>query len=154
MPTVEINVGSPLTGKFTATLVDATGVPPTDVVRTSDAFSIDCTWYLDGGLASSLGGTWYLQAAFESIGPGGEFRTTEISIPLKGVTGPPPAAGYSASIPIPAGLNFPDGGPLKVPDGMRNEPYQVTVLLAYTDVAGKPGPLAASANLEEVTIFA
>jgi hypothetical protein len=154
MPTVDINVGAPLTGKFTAVLTDSSGVPPTDVIRTSDAFSIDCTWYIDGGLASSLGGTWYVQAAFESIGPGDEFRSAEISVVLDGRTGPPPAAGYSASISVPAGANFPGaGGPIKVPAGHRNQPYQVTVLLAYTDVPGNPGPLAASVNLEELTIY-
>jgi hypothetical protein len=154
MPTVDINAGAPLTGQFTATLVDSSGVPPTDVVRTSDAFRIDCTWYIAGGLASSLGGTWYVQAAFESIGPGDEFRTAEIPVPLTGLAGAPPAPGYSSSISVPAGPNFPAGGPLKVPAGQRNEPYQVTVLLAYTDVAGNPGPLAASVNLEDLTIYA
>jgi hypothetical protein len=154
MPTVEINAGVPLSGLFTAVLVDSSGVPPTDVIRTSDAFRIDCTWFVTGGLASSLGGTWYVQAAFESIGPGDEFRTAEIPVPLTGLAGPPPAPGYAASISVPAGANFPAGGPLKVPAGQRNEPYQLTVLLAYTDVANNPGPLAASVNLETVTIYA
>jgi hypothetical protein len=155
MPTVDINAGAPLTGQFTATLVDSSGVPPTDVVRTSDDFHIQCTWYIAGGLASAIGGTWYIQAALESIGPGAEFRTAEFPLPLTGLAGPPPAPGYSASILYPAGPNFPGaGGPLKVPAGQRNEPYQVTVLLAYTDVAGNPGPLAASVNLENLTIYA
>ena len=155
MPTVDINVGAPLTGQFTAVLTDSSGIAPADVIRTSDAFSIDCTWYIAGGLAPALGGAWYVQAAFESIGPGAEFRTAEISVPLTGLAGAPPAPGYSASISIPAGPNFPGaGGPLKVPPGRRNEPYQVTVLLAYTDVAGNPGPLAASVNLEDLTIYA
>ena len=155
MPTVDINVGAPLTGKFTAIIADESGVPPTDVVRTSDAFHIRCSWYIDGGLASAIGGTWYIQAALESIGPGAEFRTAEFSVPLTGLAGAPPAPGYSASILFPAGPNFPGaGGPLKVPPGRRNEPYQVTVLLAYTDVAGNPGPLAASVNLVSLTIYA
>jgi hypothetical protein len=154
MPTVDINSGGPVTGQFTAVINDNSGVPPTDVIRTSDAFSVDCNWYIAGGLASSLGGTWYLKAAFESIGPGAEFRTAEISVPLTGLVGAPPSPGYSASVSIPAGPNFPGGGDPKVPAGERNAPYQVTALLAYEDVAGNPGPLAASANLEEVTIYA
>ena len=51
-------------------------------MRTSDTFSIKTTWYIDGGLASSLGGTWYIQAAFESIGPGAEFRSQEYPVRL------------------------------------------------------------------------
>lgn len=153
MSTVDIEVGAQLAGAFTAELRDTNGVPPTDVIRRSDAFSIECTWYLTGGLATSLGGTWYVQAVFGAADPGQQFRTPEISVPLTGLEGAPPAAGYSASISIPAGDAFPNG-PAKVPSGDRAEPYQVTVLLNYDDVAGKPGPLAASADLGEVTIYA
>lgn len=150
MPTVDIDVGVPLTGTFTATVVDSSGVPPTDVIRTDDDFSITCTWYVEGGVASSLGGMWYVQAAFESIGPGEEFRSKEISVALDGRTGP--VTPYTASILFPAGADFPNGAP-KVPAGQRNEPYQVTALLAYTDVAGNPGPMAAAVDLGEVTLY-
>lgn len=151
MPTVNIDVGGPLTGTFTAVLQDSSGVPPTDVIRTSDAFSIKCTWYIDGGLASSLGGTWYVQAAFESIGPGAEFRSTEQPVALDGRSGP--SDPYEFSLTFPAGATFPNGLP-KVDAGERSEPYQVTVLLSHADVKGNPGPMAASVNLEELTIYA
>jgi hypothetical protein len=153
MATVDINTGPPITGKFSAQVVDASGVPPSDVVRVSDAFSIDCSWYLEGGLASSIGGTWYVQAAFESVGPGAEFRSSEVTVPLDGRTGPAPATPYTATLAFPAGANFPSGDP-KVPAGDRNATYEVAVLLSYTDVANNPGPLAASVNLERLTIYA
>lgn len=151
MPTTDIEVGAPLTGEFTAELVDSSGVEPKDVIRRTDVFSIKCTWYIEGGLASSLGGTWYVQAAFDAIGPGAKFRSEEHSVPLDGKTGPDDR--YEFSITVPAGENFPNGIP-KVEAGERSEPYQVTALLTYTDVLGKPGPMAASVNLEELTIYA
>jgi hypothetical protein len=149
--TANINIGPPITGQFTALVVDPSD-PPSDVVRVSDAFRIDCSWFIDGGLASSLGGQWYVQAALESIGPGAEFRSEEITLPLTGNTGS--ATPYTASLSFPAGPNFPTGGPPKVLAGERNAPYEVTVLLSHSDVAGNPGPLAASVNLENLTIYA
>jgi hypothetical protein len=152
MATVDINVGAPLAGQFTAVFVDVANNPPPDVIHAGDDFKIKCDWFLTGGLASSLGGTWHVQAAFESIGPGAEFVTADILVPLTGLAGAPPAPGYTAEIDIPAGPNFPSGDP-KVPAGQRSGPYQVTVLLSYADVAGNPGPLAASVNMEDLTIF-
>jgi hypothetical protein len=151
MATVDINTGPPITGKFSAIVVDASGVPPSDVVRVSDPFSIDCSWYLEGGLASSIGGKWYVQAAFESVGPGAEFRSAELTLNLDGRTGS--ANPYTAQLNFPTGANFPSGQP-KVPAGDRNATYEVAVLLSYTDVAGNPGPLSASVNLERLTIYA
>jgi len=148
--TANIDIGSPITGQFTALVVDP-AAPPTDVVRVSDAFRIDCSWFIEGGLASSLGGQWYVQAAFEAIGPGAEFRSAEINLPLTGKTGS--ANPYTASLNFPAGADFPNGGPPKVLAGERNAPYEVTVLLSHSDVANNPGPLAASVNLENLTIY-
>jgi hypothetical protein len=123
---------------------------PSDVVRVSDSFSIVCS-YLDGGPASSLGGTWSVQAAFESVGPGAEFRSLEITVPLDGRTGP--ASPYTANLAFPAGAVFPSGDP-KLPAGDRNATYEVAVLLSYSDVAGNPEPFTAGANLERLTIYA
>src|SRR3954453_8681399 len=127
MTTVDINPGPIVSGKFTALVVDGSGIPPTDVIRVSDNFSIDCEWHIDGGLASSIGGIWYIQAAFESIGPGAEFRSNEISVSLDGRTGP--SSPYTTKIAFPAGANFPNGGNPKVFPGDRNASYEVAVLL-------------------------
>jgi hypothetical protein len=153
MATTDIEIGSPITGEFTAAVNDLSGVAPSDVIRVGDGFQVDCSWFIQGGLASSLGGTWHVQLTFEALGPGAEFRTAEIAVPLDGRAGAPPAPGYSASVVIPAGANFPTGQ-AKVGAGERSTPYQVTALLSYTDLAGNPGPLAASVNLETVTIYA
>jgi hypothetical protein len=151
MATTDINIGAPITGLFTATLVDVAGNPPTDVIQVGDAFRIDCNWSITGGLASSIGGQWYVQAAFEALGGGAEFRSSEIAVVLDGRTG----AGnpYTASLAFPGGADFPGGGPAKVQAGDRNAVYEVAVLLAYTDVAGNAGPMAASVNLERLTLY-
>jgi len=154
MASTNINTGPPITGEFTANLVDGAGVPPSDVIRTSDQFSLDCSWYIDGGLASSLGGQWYVRAAFESVGPGPEFFSDEVPVGLDGRTGPTGSPGpYTATLVFPAGQNFPSGAGQKIPTGARFGTYEVAVILSYTDVAGNPGPIAASVNLERLTIF-
>jgi hypothetical protein len=152
MVSTNINTGPPITGQFTVNLVDGSGVAPNDVIRVSDQFSIDCSWYIDGGLASSLGGVWYVRAAFESIGPGPEFHSDEEMVTLDGRTlssGPP----YTASLVFPPGPNFPGTAGEKVPAGARFASYEVAVILSYTDVAANPGPIAASVNLERLTIY-
>jgi hypothetical protein len=154
MATTNINTGPPVTGEFTANLLDGSGVPPNDVIRVGDQFSLECSWYIDGGLASSIGGTWYVRAAFESVGPGPEFYSDEISVTLDGRTGPSGGSGpYTATLVFPPGQNFPGGAGPKVPTGTRFGTYEVAVILSYSDVAGNPGPIAASVNLERMTIF-
>ena len=150
-----INVDLPisstlLAGTFTANLIDSSGYPPPDVVRAGDPFSIKCTLGLIGPLVPLVGGTWHIDVAFESAGPAPDYRTAPISVPLNGLVG---ANAYSASVTIPAGLNFP-GGPPKIPANLRSQPYRVTAMLTYTGVDSKPGPLAASVDLGELTIFA
>ena len=157
MTTVQITSGPPLTGQFEAVIVDVDKVPPPDVVRTDEPLQVDCKWYIEGGLASSIGGTWHLQVAFESIGPGPELRlpTTEMDIDLDGRVGS--ANPYVASVDIPAGDKFPGTSlekvPATVPDRELSEPYEITALLTYTDVNGKAGPLAATADLHVLTYF-
>jgi hypothetical protein len=89
-----------------------------------------------------------VQAAFEAIGPGAEFRSEEITVPLTGKAGSASQSPYAASFGFSAGMSFPNRGPAKVPSGGRSTPYEVTALLSYSDQAGNPGPLAASVNLE------
>ncbi len=147
----DIQPGGPASGSFTATIVPGPGpnVAPLDMLRDSDVLNIKCDWYITGPWASSLGGNWYLQADFESIGGGPEFSTTPITVPLNGSTGP---GSYTRTITIPAGALFPGGNP-KVPAGHRTGAYAVTVQLAYTDMAGSPGPMAASFDLGKVTFY-
>lgn len=154
MATAEIHTGPPITGKFTVNLVDGSGVPPNDIIRVSDPFTLECRWFIDGGLASSLGGKWYVRAAFESIGPGPEFHSEEVMVPLDGRTASAGDPDYSASLVFPAGPHFPNGVGQKVQTGLRYGTYEVAVMLSYTDVKGKPGPIAAAVNLERMTIYA
>jgi hypothetical protein len=39
----DINIGTPISARFSAQVVDLSGVPPSDVVRASDDFRIDCS---------------------------------------------------------------------------------------------------------------
>lgn len=150
MATTEINIGVPVTGTFTAQVVDVPAISPANVVRASDEFRVDCSWFIEGGLASSLGGTWYVQVEFEALGPGAEFREKEVGIALDGRTGS--ATPYTHSFDFPAGPTFPNGLD-KVAPGERNEVYRISVTLAYADVAGKNGPMGTFVSLDELMIY-
>jgi hypothetical protein len=143
MATTDIDVGAPVTGQFTANVFDPGGAPA-NVIRRSQAWEIRCEWFIDGGLASSLGGRWELSAALEALGPGAELVTPTQVIALDGRTGP--GTPYSGQIAFPANsINL--GGAQKVP-------FKVVALLNYDDVAGNPGPMAASVDLGVIHIYA
>ena len=149
MATVEIN-SSAIKGEFAARVVDYAGEPPSDVIRVSDPFRIKCRWHIQNGLASMLCGTWHVRAAFESVGPGPEFYSDEKTVVLDGRTGP--GNPYTASLDFPAGPDFPGGvGPKVQPQGFGT--YEVAVILSCTNDNGDPVAIAASVNLERLTIF-
>jgi hypothetical protein len=67
MPVMDIPpVG--VSGQFEANLVDPQGNVPTNVFRTGDQLGVDCSWFLQGALASSLGGSWRAQLTLEGLG--------------------------------------------------------------------------------------
>jgi len=139
----DIQTGPPVTGQFEAVIVD-TGAAPINVVRRNEAWRIDCRWFIQGGMASSLGGRWELSAALEALGPGAEVVTNPQVTPLDGRTGP--GSPYTDQVNFPANtINL--GGAQKVP-------FHVVVLLNYDDQAGNPGPMAASIDLGVMTVYA
>lgn len=146
MATVEIQTPT-LTGSLDADFVDLSGNGQPNIVRSTEAMTIDARWYIDGSLAPSLAGTWYLQAQFQSSDDVvGEFRRppTPISIALDGRHGP--SSPYTSSISLPAGsfsLN-----------GRDSQVYDVTVTLNYHDVNGNPGPMAAFVALGKLQVYA
>jgi hypothetical protein len=76
-------------GQLEAIVVDPVGDAPTNVIRRSDPFRVDCRWFLDGPLASSLGGKWRVELLGEGQGPAIEFEVPAAAlIPLDGRTGP------------------------------------------------------------------
>jgi hypothetical protein len=130
-------------GQLEAIVVDPVGDAPTNVIRRSDPFRVDCRWFVDGPLAPALGGNWRVELLAEGQGPAIEIEVPAPSlIPLDGRTGPP---GYATSFNIPANSVNLLGRPQAVLD--------LTVALTYIDVAGNPGPIAAFVDLDKVMVF-
>lgn len=143
MATVDIGPLA-VNGQLDAVVVDPVGDAPTNVIRRSDPFRVDCRWFIDGPLASSLGGQWRLELLAEGQGPAIEIEVPAPSlIPLDGRTGP--GAPYTTSFNIPANSVNLLGSPQAVLD--------LTVALTYIDVANTPGPIAAFVDLDKVMVF-
>ncbi len=160
MATVKIEVPfGGIDGEFTAQVVDANGVLPNEVIRVSDEFRIDCSWYIEGPWAKFLSGAWHVRAAFESVGPGPDFFTDEVIVQLDGRIGQGSSLGpYTAQFVFPVGADFPGGAspgdrPKIQPVGIGV--HDVAVILTHTNPwDGAPFPIAASADLDRLTIFA
>lgn len=143
MAVTDIDVGAPVTGQFEAFVHDLGGAP-INVIRRSEEWHIHCSWFIEGGLASSLGGRWEVSAALEAIGPGVEFVTAIQNVTLDGRTGA--ATPYNATIVFPANsINL---------TGLQKVPFKVVGLLNYDDAALNPGPMAAFVDLGVVQIYA
>jgi hypothetical protein len=131
-------------GQLEAIVVDPVGDAPTNVIRRSDPFRVDCRWFLDGPLASSLGGQWRVELIGEGQGPAIEFEVPAPAlIPLDGRTGP--GSPYTTSFNIAANSVNLLGSPQAVLD--------LTVALTYIDVANTPGPIAAFVDLDKVMVY-
>jgi hypothetical protein len=131
-------------GQLNAVVVDPVGNAPTNVVRRSDPFRVDCSCFLDGPLASSLGGKWRVELLAEGQGPAIEVEIPAPAlVPLDGRTGS--GTPYTTSILIPANSVNLGGSPQAVLD--------LTIALTYIDVANTPGPIAAFVDLDKVMVF-
>ena len=143
MATVDIGPLA-VNGQLEAIVVDPVGDAPTNVIRRSDPFRVDCRWFLDGPLASSLGGKWRVELLAEGQGPAIEVEVPAPAlIPLDGRTGP--GSPYTTSFTIPPNSINLLGSPQAVLD--------LTVALTYIDVANTPGPIAAFVDLDKVMVF-
>ena len=143
MATVDIGPVA-VNGQLDVIVVDPVGDAPTNVIRASDPFRVDCSWFLDGPLASSLGGKWRVELLGEGQGPAIEFELPAAAlIALDGRTGP--GTPYTTSIVIPANSVNLGASPQAVLD--------LTVALTYIDVANTPGPIAAFVDLDKVMVY-
>jgi len=131
-------------GQLEAIVVDPVGDAPTNVIRRSDPFRVDCRWFIDGPLAPALGGKWRVELLGEGQGPALEFEIPAPAlISLDGRTGP--GSPYTTSFNIAANSVNLLGRPQAVLD--------LTVALTYIDVANNPGPIAAFVDLDKVMVF-
>jgi hypothetical protein len=146
MPVMDIPpVG--VSGQFQAQVVDPQGNQPTNVIRTGELLGIDCRWFIDGALASSLGGQWRLQVVFEGLGTAVEF------------SGPSTAPVPQAILDGRTGSGSPYTHEFRIPmtnailGGQSSVLAKVGVALTYIDAANTPGPIAAFVDLGVVQIF-
>ena len=77
---VEIRLPSPagLRAQFRASIIDANGVDPKEIISVSDGFYAKFELYLTGDLWRVLCGYWCLDMSFESAGPGPEATLSEL----------------------------------------------------------------------------
>lgn len=152
MAVVDIPV-LPLNGRFQAEVIDPVGDAPTNVIRISDPWRVDCSWWLGGPLASVIGGQWRLQVVLEGLGSAVEGETP--------VTAPAPSAAWPTAPnldgrtgpanPYEHSFQFGPGFP-----GLGGQPsvlVNVGVALTYLDAAANPGPIAAFLDLGVVQFF-
>jgi hypothetical protein len=145
MATVQIiPLPGPLSGQFDAVVVDPGGAP-TNVIRTQDAWSVACTWHMDGPIAPLLAGTWELRVSLESIGGGPELTSAPLIVNYAAGT----VVGNSVSFA--GSINFPAGTPaLGASDTI---PFQVVAHLFFKEPSSKPGPFAANVDLGVVQVY-
>jgi hypothetical protein len=77
---VEIRLPSPagLRAHFRASVIDANGVDPKEIISVSDGFYAKFELYLTGDLWRVMCGSWCLDLSFESAGPGPEANLSDL----------------------------------------------------------------------------
>jgi hypothetical protein len=131
-------------GAFEAKIYDPTN-DLSSIVTDSQAFSVECSWYLEGLTVGALAGasTWELQVVYESIGGGPEGLQQAVPFsqsfvaPNDGIH--PNRSNYSGTVPFPVGT-------LTVGPGNAPRAYHLTALLT-SKTAGNPAFFAASYDL-------
>lgn len=148
MPIVEIQTPT-VSGSLDAKIVDVAGNGLPSIVRANEEWRIDASWYLDGTFASSIAGSWRLQAQLQ----GSDDVVTELRRPVNPLvialdqrTGS--ANPYTGQIVFPAG-EF--SGLLATRDSIV---FDIVVTLNFRDVANAPGPMAAFVNLGQLQVYA
>jgi hypothetical protein len=142
MATVEIGPFN-VTGELSANVNDPAGAP-INVLRSNQAWSVDCSWFLDGNAGQAIGGSWRIKLIAEGQGLDIEGQTVPQVIALDGRVG--------AANPYTASFQF---GPNSVPLGGDAEAVlDLTVVLTHVDLANTPGPLAAFVDLDKVMVYA
>lgn len=133
-----------ISGEFSAVIVEVPANAPTNVIPSSSAWRIDCSWFL-APPGNIVGGSWRLQAVVEGLGKAVEFETAPITVAIDGrVT--PPGPDYQQSILFP--------GPQAALIGAQDSVLlKVGVALTYRTPANVPGPLAAFLELGVLQIF-
>ncbi len=126
-------VPGPMTGTLTATVLDPNGVPPGNIIRTSDNWNVKVQWTLKGTGAAFVtkDERWLLRIFVESIGPGPEALVPPgVTVNAKG--GMDQAYDYMFTFPPNADMARPDYSGV----------YKLIVVLTLTDDDGHPLPIA------------
>ena len=148
MTPVEIPVPA-LSGEFEAKIVDPTGTPVNVIPRELD-WKVEADWYMEGALAPTLDGTWYLRVTLESMGPGQDLTSAEVTrdYSADGIpsgTFPNERMSFTHEVTF-AANSIPTGSTL-------SRAYRGTALLTFADNDGTPGPFAAVYDLGVIQIY-
>ncbi|MGD9696783.1 MAG: hypothetical protein AB7V42_14125 [Thermoleophilia bacterium] len=151
MPPIQLPIPLPLinASEFDAHVNDPSGTP-TNVIRTEDAWSVDCTWYVQGPIADLLQGRWRLQVGLESIGTGPELVTPAVFRDYQ-ATGTLTGAFPNQRMSFSASVDFAPGTPAL--GGAPDVAFQATAMLTFLTPAGTPGPFAAVYDLGIIQVF-
>ena len=118
---------------LTATVFEAGGVAPTDIIHTDQAWWVEVKLKVTGHLMHHMGGQWLVAVVLESIGPGNDYK---FPTPAKAVPLDPCGNGeYTIRIDVPAGQV--EG---QAPEGTL---YLVGVTIGTLDICGHPSHIHA-----------
>lgn len=87
----------PLAATASVLIHDFDGTP-NNVLDRNLSFSIHAEWQVTGALTSMLGGTWYVRAYAESMGPGPDYDLGTVTEPVN----PTPGATYVDHVAVAA----------------------------------------------------
>lgn len=99
---------------------------------------VKAQWYLEGPIASYLGGTFHVQVVVEGIGRGDEETLATVDVPTSSGYMVGDQLMFSQWIHIPSRLENPN------PNKVINRPgvYKLVLVLTYTRPTGKTGRIA------------
>lgn len=125
----------------TATVTESALInPPSNVVRTTEAWEVRFHWETTGILNDTITGTWHLEVFLERMGP---LEAPVLAGTTKNVALTPVLVGnsvYDETLPFAAGL---------VPAGL----YQVTAIITMDGPLNNPKPIAGFADLGLVQFY-
>jgi hypothetical protein len=148
MAPVEIPVPA-LKGELDCKIVDPSG-HPTNVIPREIKWSVEADFYMEGALAPTLDGTWYLRVTLESMGPGRELTTSEVTADYQAdgtLSGTFPNQRMSFHSEVDFAANSINIG------SDRSRAYRGTALLTFTHPDGSPGPFAAVYDLGVIQVY-
>lgn len=118
-----------------ATVQDAAGAAPSNVIRTDSAWSVKVEFSTDLALSGVLPGEWVISVYLESIGQGDEIKCGTKTIPLQ--LGGSGLKNYSEVINVAAGT-------VSLAPGENSTPFKLVTTVTYNWPTNPPtpGPMA------------